>query len=151
MPTSTTPRTTAFPSTPPAARQWRRPSAWRAAAPASWRRGATAPIPRCAPRPIPVDEQDGGSYAPPVSPVSLRQTIATAVYLRRRALGLSRRALAERCGVSLDTVQRVEADDDDPRARAPSVGVLERLAGGLGVPVAALVSEQNDVPSIVHK
>ena len=49
------------------------------------------------------------------------------------------------------TVQRVEADDDDPRARAPSVSVLERLAGGLGVPVAALVSDLDGVPSIVHK
>lgn len=84
-------------------------------------------------------------------PVSLRQTIATAVFQHRAAAGLSRRALAERCGVSLDTVQRVEADDDDPRARAPSVGVLERLAGGLGVPVTALVTVPDGVPSIVHK
>jgi transcriptional regulator with XRE-family HTH domain len=83
--------------------------------------------------------------------VSLRQIIATAVSTRRAAAGLSRRELAERCGVSMDTVQRVEADDDDPRARAPSVGVLERLAGGLGVPVAALVGEPDAVPSIVHK
>ena len=81
----------------------------------------------------------------------LRQTIAHAVYRHRTAAGLSRRALAERCGISLDTVQRVEADDDDPRARAPSVSVLERLAGGLGVPVAALVSDLDGVPSIVHK
>ena len=95
-----------------------------------------------------MDEQDGESYAPRVS---LRQTIATAVYHHRAAARLSRRELAERCGVSLDTVQRVEADDDDPRSRSPSVGVLERLAAGLGVPVTALVGGPDGVPSIVRK
>lgn len=73
--------------------------------------------------------------------MSLRQIVSTAIARHRTAKGWSQRELATRAGVALDTVSRVEADDDSPRARAPSLDVLERLAGALGVPVAALVAE----------
>ena len=73
--------------------------------------------------------------------MSLRQTIASALARHRAARGWSQRDLAARAGVALDTVVRCEADDGNARARAPSVEVLERLAGALELPPSALVSE----------
>lgn len=82
--------------------------------------------------------------------MTLRQTVATSIARHRAAKGWSQRELAERAGVALDTVVRVEADDDNPRARAPSLDVLERLAAALGVPVVAVVGDGSAGDALGH-
>lgn len=52
--------------------------------------------------------------------------------------------------MALDTIVRVEAEDGNPRARAPSVDVLDRLAAALQVPVAALVDDGGAVDARTH-
>ncbi len=76
--------------------------------------------------------------------VGIRSTVRAAVSRHREAQNLSQKELAERAGVSLDTVVRCEAPDGSSRARAPSLDSLERLARALGVPLAALVDDKPD-------
>jgi transcriptional regulator with XRE-family HTH domain len=52
----------------------------------------------------------------------------------RIARGLSRYALAKRVGISQSYVAKLEAGRSDP-----TVGMLQRLAKALGVPVTALL------------
>jgi len=52
----------------------------------------------------------------------------------RTAKGLSRYALAKRVGISQSYVAKLEAGRSDP-----TVGMLQRLAKALGVPVTALL------------
>jgi transcriptional regulator with XRE-family HTH domain len=52
----------------------------------------------------------------------------------RTANGLSRYALAKRVGISQSYVAKLEAGHSDP-----TVGMLQRLAKALGVPVTALL------------
>ena len=59
--------------------------------------------------------------------------IAARVRALRAASGLSLEALAEACGVSRSMISLIERGESSPTAV-----VLERLAGGLGVPLAAL-------------
>jgi transcriptional regulator with XRE-family HTH domain len=52
----------------------------------------------------------------------------------RKARGLSRYALAKRVGISQSYVAKLEAGRSDP-----TVGMLQRLAKALGVPVTRLL------------
>jgi transcriptional regulator with XRE-family HTH domain len=65
--------------------------------------------------------------------LSLDARIAHQVRARRAAHGLSLEALASRCGVSRSMLSLVERGESSPTA-----AVLDRIATGLGVPLAAL-------------
>lgn len=58
----------------------------------------------------------------------------------RRALGLSAEALAEKSGVGVATIRRIELGDADPK-----FSTLERIAQALGVPVAELLTRPRTV------
>lgn len=64
----------------------------------------------------------------------------------RRERGLTLHGLAELSGVSLSMLSAVERGD-----KAPTVVVLDRIAGGLGVPLAALVTEPEADRVIVRR
>ncbi|PZP98583.1 MAG: DNA-binding protein [Variovorax paradoxus] len=64
---------------------------------------------------------------------SLHERIAAQVRQLRAARGLSLDALASHCGVSRSMISLIERGESSPTAV-----VLERLASGLGVPLAAL-------------
>lgn len=66
----------------------------------------------------------------------LNDRIAARVRALRAERGLSLEALATRCGVSRSMISLVERAESSPTAV-----VLERLATGLGVPLAALFDE----------
>lgn len=57
------------------------------------------------------------------------------VRTRRVSLRLSQELLAERSGVSLEHLGRVERAD-----KCPSLRIARRIAAGLGVPLADLVT-----------
>jgi transcriptional regulator with XRE-family HTH domain len=65
-----------------------------------------------------------------------RELSVNTVIFRARA-GLSQAALCQRAGISRDTLSRIERGEADP-----TLTVLEKLAGGLGVPFAALFSSE---------
>jgi transcriptional regulator with XRE-family HTH domain len=67
------------------------------------------------------------------TPSSLHERIAGQVRQLRAARGLSLDALASHCGVSRSMISLIERGESSPTAV-----VLERLACGLGVPLAAL-------------
>jgi transcriptional regulator with XRE-family HTH domain len=52
----------------------------------------------------------------------------------RKAKGLSRYALAKEAGVSREYITKLESGRSDP-----TIGMLQRLAKALGVPVTALL------------
>lgn len=66
-------------------------------------------------------------------PADLNQRIAQRVRELRAALGLSLEALATRTGVSRSMISLIERGESSPTAV-----VLEKLASGLGVPLASL-------------
>lgn len=62
-------------------------------------------------------------------------TLGQRVASRRAALGLTQRALAERCGLTINTVSAVENDQQEN----PSKRTLELLSKHLDVSIDALV------------
>lgn len=79
-----------------------------------------------------------------VSPLNDR--IAARVRALRAARGLSLEALAAQCGVSRSMISLVERGESSPTAV-----VLERLATGLGVPLASLFDEPQPAPDPVSR
>jgi transcriptional regulator with XRE-family HTH domain len=67
------------------------------------------------------------------SPASLNDRIARRVRDLRAACGLSLDALATHCGISRSMISLIERGESSPTAV-----LLEKLASGLGVPLAAL-------------
>lgn len=63
-------------------------------------------------------------------------SVATTIRRIRTDRGLTLEALAQRSGLSLASVQRIETGRQDPRAEA-----LRKLASALEVPVADLFGE----------
>ncbi len=59
-----------------------------------------------------------------------------AVRARREGLGLSQEALAERCDLDRTYISGVERG-----RRNPTVQAVYRIAGGLGLPAAALIAD----------
>jgi transcriptional regulator with XRE-family HTH domain len=64
----------------------------------------------------------------------------------RHERNLSIRALAEKCGISINTVSLIENN-----RTSPSVHTLSLLAGGLGVPVIALFEDENHKQGLVYQ
>ncbi|KWX20072.1 XRE family transcriptional regulator [Mycolicibacterium wolinskyi] len=60
--------------------------------------------------------------------------------------GLTLRELADRCHVSVSMLSSVERGD-----KAPTVVVLDRIAGGLGIPLADLVAEPDATRIVVRR
>lgn len=72
----------------------------------------------------------------PAEPTELDALIAARLLALRQARGLSLSELAALCGVSKATVSKVE------RAQtSPSAAILGRLAAGLGIPLAQLLTD----------
>lgn len=69
-------------------------------------------------------------------------TLGEKISSQRRSKGLSQELLAEHCGISLRTVQRIERDKSLPRPYT-----LKVIAEALGVPVAQLESTANPMVS----
>jgi transcriptional regulator with XRE-family HTH domain len=67
---------------------------------------------------------------------SINERIARQVRTRRAQLGLSLDALAEHCSVSRSMISVIERGESSPTAV-----VLEKIATGLGVPLAALFAD----------
>jgi transcriptional regulator with XRE-family HTH domain len=64
----------------------------------------------------------------------------------RHEQGLSIRALAVKCGISVNTLSLIENN-----RTSPSVHTLNRLAGGLGVPVVTFFEEMKPEHELVHQ
>jgi len=64
----------------------------------------------------------------------------------RKSKELSIRALAARCGVSVNTLSLIENN-----RTSPSLHTLHELARGLGVPVVALFEEEKPGPALVYQ
>lgn len=75
--------------------------------------------------------------APPASQ-DINARIAKRVRARRADLGMSLDALAAECGVSRSTISLVERGETSPTAV-----VLEKIATGLGVPLASLFDDDS--------
>ncbi|MHB0911934.1 MAG: helix-turn-helix domain-containing protein [Armatimonadota bacterium] len=65
---------------------------------------------------------------------ALLKTLGANIKKHRKALGISQEQLAETAGVSRDYLARIEVMRD-----SPSLGVLDRIAGALGVSPAELL------------
>ena len=66
----------------------------------------------------------------------INQCIASFVRLRRARLGMTLDALAAKCNVSRSMLSLVERGESSPTAV-----VLEKIAGGLGIPLAKLFDD----------
>jgi len=71
--------------------------------------------------------------------------IAEAVKVRRQALGLTMRRLAQRSGVSASTISDIERG-----AKSPTISTLSSLAEALGVPLSALVGMDSAAQRRIH-
>lgn len=81
-----------------------------------------------------------GAAAPPAANVSQR---LRELRTQRR---LSLRALAERSGLSVNTLSLIENDKS-----SPSVATLQQAATALGVPISAFFATSADVERVVHQ
>lgn len=74
---------------------------------------------------------------------SVRQQEGVGQRLRteRRARGLTQAELAERAGIALETVSRIEQGHTRPTIRT-----LDKIAGALGIPVRDLFSGEDATP-----
>jgi len=80
------------------------------------------------------------------TPDSLNERIAQRVRDLRAACGLSLDALASHCGISRSMISLIERGESSPTAV-----LLEKLASGLGVPLAALFDAPQPSPSPVAR
>ncbi len=80
------------------------------------------------------------------SPTSLNDRIAQRVRELRAACGLSLEALAAHCGVSRSMISLIERGESSPTAV-----LLEKLATGLGVPLALLFEDTEPAASPVSR
>lgn len=70
---------------------------------------------------------------------------ARAIRHRREQLGLTIRGLAAKSGISPSMISDIER-----MAKSPTVSTLSALAGALGVPTAALVSDSTSESNRIH-
>jgi len=85
------------------------------------------------------------AHAPPRGP-DINSRIAARVRALRAELGMSLEALATRCDVSRSMLSLIERGETSPTAV-----VLEKIAGGLGVPLASLFDDVGAAPSPVSR
>jgi ribosome-binding protein aMBF1 (putative translation factor) len=71
----------------------------------------------------------------------IRERLPRRMQELREAQGLSRYALWRRCGLSRNTISRIEAGD-----RLPGVAVLAQLAAGMGVSLEGFIGGLEDGP-----
>jgi transcriptional regulator with XRE-family HTH domain len=72
--------------------------------------------------------------------------VGTRLRLLRRGQGLSIRALASKCGISVNTLSLIENN-----RTSPSVHTLNLLAGGLGVPLVTFFEEEKPGHELVYQ
>jgi len=72
--------------------------------------------------------------------------VGSRLRLLRRTQGLSIRALAEKCGLSVNTLSLIENN-----RTSPSVHTINLLAGGLGVPLVTFFEEEKPEHGLVHQ
>ena len=82
----------------------------------------------------------------PESACGCEALIGNRLRLLRREQNLSIRSLSAQCGISANTLSLIENGHT-----SPSVHTLERLARGLGVPLAALFKEEAEGPTLVYQ
>ncbi len=80
------------------------------------------------------------------TPIPLSHRIAAHVRALRNGQGMSLDVLSERCGVSRSMISLIERGESSPTA-----AVLEKIASGLGVPLAAFFDEPASSASPVSK
>jgi transcriptional regulator with XRE-family HTH domain len=83
----------------------------------------------------------------------MQETLGEYIERKRKALGLSQRALAKKAKISHNTLHRIELD-----VGKPSSATLDKLADALGVPMSQLtnvmqgrVSHKEKEHPIIHK
>jgi transcriptional regulator with XRE-family HTH domain len=86
--------------------------------------------------------------APPVRETCCGTETLIGARLRalRRGQGLSIRALAGKCGISVNTLSLIEND-----RTSPSVKTLNLLAAGLGVPLVTFFEEEKPEPGLIYQ
>jgi transcriptional regulator with XRE-family HTH domain len=72
--------------------------------------------------------------------------VGSRLRLLRRAQGLSIRALAGKCGLSVNTLSLIENN-----RTSPSVHTMSLLSGGLGVPLVTFFEEEKPEHGLVHQ
>ena len=72
--------------------------------------------------------------------------VGTRLRRLRHEQGLSIRSLAEKCGISTNTLSLIENN-----RTSPSVHTLNLLSTGLGVPLVKLFEEEKMVPALVYQ
>jgi transcriptional regulator with XRE-family HTH domain len=80
--------------------------------------------------------ESAAPVTPPQTPENINARIARQVRTRRAHLGLSLDALAANCRVSRSMISLIERGESSPTAV-----VLEKIATGLGLPLAALFAD----------
>jgi transcriptional regulator with XRE-family HTH domain len=72
--------------------------------------------------------------------------VGSRLRLQRRAQGLSIRALAAKCGLSVNTLSLIENN-----RTSPSIHTLNLLAAGLGVPLVSFFEEEKPEHGLVYQ
>ena len=67
--------------------------------------------------------------------MKLRQIVARNLRILRKQKGLSQEELAFQAGINRNYVGQIEREE-----KSPTVDVIEKLSGSLGIPPAALLS-----------
>jgi transcriptional regulator with XRE-family HTH domain len=93
------------------------------------------------PRQIQGTELTGGA-----SCCSSEVMVGNRVRCLRHEQGLTIRTLAEKCGISMNTLSLIENN-----RTSPSVHTLNLLANGLGVPLVALFEQEKIEPALVYQ
>jgi transcriptional regulator with XRE-family HTH domain len=78
--------------------------------------------------------------------VELGRRVAENLRERRRVLGLSLDDLAQASGVSRAALSQIETCKTNP-----SLGVLWKVAAGLGIPIAELIGERRETVSLLRR
>jgi DNA-binding XRE family transcriptional regulator len=86
------------------------------------------------PVPVPVQQSRAAESARSAG-VERRDPVGVRIAMLRRARGLTQELLAERAGVSLESVRKVEQ-----QTRTPSLAMLDALATALDVPARELIA-----------
>jgi transcriptional regulator with XRE-family HTH domain len=86
------------------------------------------------PAPVPVP-QPRAAKSDRLAGVESREPVGVRIAMLRRARGLTQELLAERAGVSLESVRKVEQ-----QTRTPSLAMLDALANALDIPAGELIA-----------
>jgi XRE family transcriptional regulator, regulator of sulfur utilization len=107
---------------------------------------AAAAAPAATDRLVPVDEAPGPNTGDEVGAAELGRRVAENLRQRRKGRGLSLDDLARASGVSRAALSQIET-----RKTNPTVGLLWKIAVGLGVPFTELIGEPTGSVSILRR